>query len=70
MAALLNNKLCDSCGQSHDLFLGDADAFSGGEYEYACPQTRKKIVFRTTEWSSTISFQPVGSVVTTKSRGK
>ena len=70
MAALLKNNLCDSCGQSHDLFLDDADAFSGAEYEYRCPQTGKKIVYRTTGWSQTISFQPVGSVVTAMSGSK
>ena len=63
MAALLKNNLCDSCGQSHDLFLEDSDTFSGAEHEYRCPQTGKKIVFRPTEWSQTVYFQPVGSVV-------
>ena len=70
MAALLKNNLCDSCGQSHDLFLEYSDSFSGAEYEYKCPQTGKKIVFRTMEWSQTIHFQPVGSVVTANSGSK
>lgn len=52
MAAMLENRHCDSCGQAHSLWLATADVFDSRlAYKYVCPSTGKSVEFRAEAWT-------------------
>jgi hypothetical protein len=66
-------KTCDSCGESHVLFLGTADMAGGLDrrgdlkrYEYTCPKTRATVPFQDKLggdwWEANVKVRPRGAV--------
>lgn len=58
---LLTNVFCESCGQRHDLFVGELIS-PHDRYLFTCPNTGEETMASTRQPSRIVTSQPAGSI--------